>query len=171
MKEHILGRDAIVEGGGMLEVLVIGLVNTVTDELGCTFLCVDVRVVILEEEGMGGFHAVAYDRDHIVLDGEIISGRPGWMDKCLTPRYRVGDCWFDDTNEVLWAVHVIIDIMQERKESLLHCVDILVSRLTGDKSEVIGCHCKDGGDFVSCSHRVRAIDREEDTCISVSNKK
>jgi hypothetical protein len=67
------------------------------------------------------------------LDGEIISGWPGWTDKCLTPRYRVGDCWFDDTNEVLWAVHVIIDIMQERKETLLHGVDIIVSRVTGNE--------------------------------------
>ena len=132
------------------------------NEIGCTFFGGNVRVVILEEEGVGGLHAVAYDRDHIVLDGEIISGRPGWMDKCLTPRYRVGDCWFDDTNEVLWAVHVIFDVMQERKESLLHGVDIIVGRLTGNEREVIGCHCKVGGNFVGGSHRVVASDGAED---------
>jgi len=76
------------------------LVDTVTDELGCTFLGGDVRVVILEEEGVGGLHAVSYNWGCIVLDGEIVSGRPGWTDKCLTPRYQVGDCWFDDTYKV-----------------------------------------------------------------------
>ena len=67
----------------------------------------------------------------------------------MTPCYRVGDLRFDDTNEVLWAVHVIVNVMQEWKESLLHGVDIIVGRLTGDKREVIGCHCKDGGDLLA----------------------
>ena len=107
---------------------------------------------------MGGLHAVLYNLGCIVLDGEIIRGRPGQADKFLTPRYRVGDCRFDDTNKVLWAVHVIVDVMQEWKEKLFHGVDIIVSRLTGDKSEVIGCHCKDGGNFFGSSHRAVAID-------------
>ena len=34
MQEQGLGRDAIVEGGGVLEILVKSLVDTVTDELG-----------------------------------------------------------------------------------------------------------------------------------------
>ena len=42
----------------MLEIPVIGLVDTITDELGCTFLSGNVRVVILEEEGVGSLHAV-----------------------------------------------------------------------------------------------------------------
>ena len=163
VKEQFLGRDAIVESGGVLEILVIGLINTVTDELGCTFLGGNVRVVILEEEVVGGLHVVSYDLGCIVLDGEIVRGQPGRADKCLIPRYRVGDCRSDDTDEVLWAEHVIVDVMQEWKESLLHGVDIIVSRLTGNKSEVIGCHCKDGGNYVGGSHRVVAIDGEEDT--------
>ena len=116
---------------------------------------------------MGGLHAVLYDRGCIVLDGEIIRGQPGRADKCLTPRYRVGDRLFDDTNEVLWAVHVIVNVMQERKESLLRGVDIIVGRLTGNEREVIGCHCEDGGDFVGGSHCVVAIDGEEDTGVAV----
>ena len=87
------------------------------------------------------------------------------------PTLLCGDCWFNDTNKVLWAVHVIVDVMQKWKESLLHGVDIIVGRLTGDKSEVIGCHCKDGSDFVGGSHRVVAIDREEDTCVAVFDNK
>ena len=106
---------------------------------------------------MGGLHAVSYNRGCIVLDSEIIDGWPGRTDKCLTPRYPVGDRRFDDAYKVLWAIHVIVDVMQEWKESLLHGVDIIVGRLTGNKSEVIGCHCKDGGDFVGGSHRVVAI--------------
>ena len=58
MTEQFFGRDAIVEGGGMLEILVIGLVDTVTDELGGAFLGGNVRVVVLEEEGVGGLHAI-----------------------------------------------------------------------------------------------------------------
>ena len=42
-----LGRDAVVEGGSMLKILVVGLVDTVTDELGSTFLGGNIRVVIL----------------------------------------------------------------------------------------------------------------------------
>ena len=34
-----------------------------------------------------------------------------------TPYYRVGDCQFDDTDKVLWAVHVIVDVMQEWKKA------------------------------------------------------
>ncbi len=120
---------------------------------------------------MGSLHTITYDRGCVVLDGEIVCGRPGRTGKCLTPRYHVGDCRFDDTNKVLRAVHVIVDVMQEWKESLLHGVDIIVGRLTGDKSEVIGCHCEDGGDFVGGSHCVVAIDRGEDTCVAMFDNK
>ena len=147
------------------------IVDTVMDELGCTFLGCNVRVVILEEEGVGGLHAVLYDRGCIVLDGEIIRGRPGRTDKCLNPRYGVGDCWFDDTNKVLRTVHVIVDVMQEWKDRLLQGVGVIGGRLGGNKSEVIGCHCEDGGDFVGGSHCVVAIDREEDTCVAVFDNK
>ena len=58
MKEQFLGRDAIVEGGGVLKILVVGLVDTVTDEFGCTFIGGNLRKVILEVEGVGGLHAV-----------------------------------------------------------------------------------------------------------------
>ena len=58
VKEQFIGCDAIVEGGGVLEILVIGLVNTITDELDCTFLSDNIRVVILEEEGVGGLNVV-----------------------------------------------------------------------------------------------------------------
>ena len=112
MTEQFFGRDAIVEGGGVLEILVIGLVDTVTDELGCAFFGGNVRVVILEEEGVGGLYAVSYDRGCIVLDGEIVRVWPVRVDKCLTSRYHVGDLRFDDTNKVLWAVHVIVNVMQ-----------------------------------------------------------
>ena len=67
VKEQFLGRDAIVEGGGVLEILVIGLVNTVTDEFGRTFLGGNVRIVILEEESVGGLHTDTYDRGRIVV--------------------------------------------------------------------------------------------------------
>ena len=70
----------------MLEILVIGLVNTATDELGCTFFGGNLRVVILEEEGVDGLHVVLYNQGCIVSDGEIIRGWPGRADKCLTPR-------------------------------------------------------------------------------------
>ena len=116
---------------------------------------------------MGGLHAVLYNRGCIVLVGEIIRGRPGRTVKCLTPRYRVGDFLFDDDLEVLWAIHVIVDVMQEWKESLLHGVDIIVSRLTGNKREVISCHCKHGGDFVGGSHRAVVIDRGGHVCCHV----
>ena len=104
------------------------------------------------------------------MDGEIIRGRPGRADKCLTPRYRVGDRRFDDTNGVLWAVHVIADVMQEREKSLFHGVDVIISRLTSDEREFIGCHCKDGGDFVGGSHHVVASDNEEDTAAVFDDK-
>ena len=93
------------------------------------------------------------------------------MDKCLTPHYRVGNCRFDDTNKVLWTVHVIVDVMQEWKERLLDGVDIINGGLISNKSEVIGCHCKDGSEFVDGSHHVVAIDREENTGFAVFDNK
>ena len=61
--------------------------------------------------------------------------------------------------------------MQEWKERLLDGAGIIVGMLAGGKSEVIGCHCEYGGDFVGGSHRVRAIDGEEDTCVAVFDNK
>ena len=89
----------------------------------------------------------------------------------MTPRYQVCDCRFDDTNKVLWTVHVIVDVMQEWKDRFLNGVDIIVGRLASNKSEVIGCHCEDGGNFVGGSHCVVAIDGEKDTCVAVFNNK
>ena len=111
VKEQCLGCDAIVEGGGVFNILVIGIVDTVTDEFGCNFLGGDLRIVILEEEGVGCLHAILYDRGHIVLDGEIVRDWPGRADKCLTPCYRVGDCRFNDANKVLGAVHAVANVV------------------------------------------------------------
>jgi len=67
----------------------------------------------------------------------------------------------------LRTVHVIADVMQEWKERLLDGAHINIGRLTGKKSEVIGCHCEDGGDFVGSSHCVVSIDGEEETGVAL----
>ena len=93
-------------------------------------------------------HPIAYDGRRIVLDDFVISIRACGDGEGVTPRCRVGVGGLDEADEVVGAVVIVVELVEERFCRKENCSEVIVRWLTGDVSEVIRRECEDSGDFV-----------------------
>ena len=93
-------------------------------------------------------HSIAYYGRRIVLDVCVVSIRACGDGEGVTPCSRVGVGRFDEADEIVGAVVIIVELMEERFRRKENCREVIVRRLTGYVSEVIRRECEDSGDFV-----------------------
>ena len=93
-------------------------------------------------------HPIAYNGRCIVLDVFVVSIRACGDGEGVTPRCRVGVGGLDEADEVVGAVVIVVELMEERCRRKENCGDVIGRRLTGDASEVIRREREDSCDFV-----------------------
>ncbi len=151
-------RDVGVERACIAKVSIPDLVDGIAKEFGGGAFGGFIRGMILDEDGMLGFPALAYSGRGVVGDGRV----GGWAlgsGKGSPPRRRVGGRWFEDADEVVaWMCPMLVvrDIEEEGVQDVSDRREIIVGRLAHDGLEVgggrgeesrdlLGRHDDDGG--------------------------
>ena len=82
-------------------------------------------------------HPIAYDGRRIILDVFVVSIRACGDGEGVTPRSRVGVGGLDEADEVVGAIVIVVELVEEWFCCQENCSDVIVRWLTGDVSEVI----------------------------------
>jgi len=101
MGEECLGGDFVVEGDNVFEVLVVGFLEGIPDELGHCFLSGEVDGMVLDEDAMRRLHTILDDSSCIFGDVCVVCYWASGVGPCLSPRGRVGGVFVNEVFDVV----------------------------------------------------------------------
>jgi len=107
MVHQLFGSYIGVEGRGVVEIPISEFVHGITDELGSWLFCGLRAGKVTDQDGMSGFMVGTYNGGGIIGNGKICRWT-SWDGEGGTPGGCVRDRWFDDADEIVLAIIVIL---------------------------------------------------------------
>ena len=110
MMEEIVRCGMCVVRVNIMELMIPHLLDNILDEFDYSTFGCDERGVVVEKCGVRGFHAVTYNGCCCIRDVHVVVGWAVRSCKGLMPTDPVHHCVLNEANEVLWPIHIVLQV-------------------------------------------------------------